>query len=119
MALAFRCLSKVSAGGNRTLSLISGTVELLLATIISCTPCSFAPPAGTPTKTALPPDVPRTGAECDGLYTGLHRRTGRGGEGGCSPPKVWATQIFGQREEIWAKPVFKGSLHVHLIILKS
>ena len=23
-----------------------------------------------------------------------HRRTGRGGEGGCSPPKVWATQIF-------------------------
>ena len=23
-----------------------------------------------------------------------------GGEGGCSPPKFWATQIF------WAKPVF-------------
>ena len=24
----------------------------------------------------------------------LHRRTGRGGEGGCRPPKFWATQIF-------------------------
>ena len=36
-----------------------------------------------------------------------HRRTGRGGEGGCSPPKFWATQFFGQQEEIWAKPVFK------------
>ena len=23
-----------------------------------------------------------------------HRRTGRGGEGGCSPPKFWATEIF-------------------------
>ena len=23
-----------------------------------------------------------------------HRRTGRGGEGGCSPPKFWATKIF-------------------------
>ena len=23
-----------------------------------------------------------------------HRRTGRGGEGGCSPPKFWATRIF-------------------------
>ena len=23
-----------------------------------------------------------------------HRRTGRGGEGGCSPPKFWEPQIF-------------------------
>ena len=37
----------------------------------------------------------------------IHRRTGRGGEGGCSPPKVWATQIFWAEREIWAKPVFK------------
>ena len=36
----------------------------------------------------------------------MHRRMGRGGEGGCSPPKVWATQIFWQQEKIWAKPVF-------------
>ena len=26
--------------------------------------------------------------------TNRHMRTGRGGEGGCSPPKFWATQIF-------------------------
>ena len=38
---------------------------------------------------------------------GKHRRTGRGGEGGCSPPKFWATQIFWAAREIWAKPVFK------------
>ena len=54
------------------MSLISATVELLLATIISCTPCSFSPPTGTPTETALPLDVPRAGAECDGLYKGLY-----------------------------------------------
>ena len=39
-----------------------------------------------------------------GIY---HGRTGRGGEGGCSPPKFWATQIFWAAREIWAKPVFK------------
>ena len=41
--------------------------------------------------------------DCHALYLLLvdrielpcrHWRTGRGGEGGCSPPKVWATQIF-------------------------
>ena len=37
----------------------------------------------------------------------MHRRTGRGGWGGCSPPKSWATQIFWAEREIWAKPVFK------------
>ena len=41
-----------------------------------------------------------------------HRRTGRGGEGGCSlpppPKKNWGNSDFlGQREKIWAKPVFK------------
>ena len=36
-----------------------------------------------------------------------HRRTGRGGWGGCSPPKFWATRIFWAAREIWAKPVFK------------
>ena len=30
-----------------------------------------------------------------------------GATGGCSPPKFWTTQIFGQQEKIWAKPVFK------------
>ena len=34
-------------------------------------------------------------------------RTGGGGEGGCSPPKFWATQIFWAAREIWAKLVFK------------
>ena len=63
------------------MSLISATVKLLLATVISCSPSSFAPPSGTPTETALPFDVPRTGAECDGLYAGLY-----GGEAsGVSP----------------------------------
>ena len=37
----------------------------------------------------------------------LHRRTGRGGWGGCSPPKFWATQIFWAAKEICAKPVLK------------
>ena len=45
---------------------------MLLATIISCTPCLFSPPAGTPTETALPLDFPRAGAESDGLYKGLY-----------------------------------------------
>ena len=38
----------------------------------------------------------------------IHRRTGRGGEGGCSPPPNFGQlRFFGQREKIWAKPVFK------------
>ena len=37
-----------------------------------------------------------------------HRRTGRGGEGGCSPPPNFGQlRFFGQHEKIWAKPVFK------------
>ena len=37
-----------------------------------------------------------------------HRRTGRGGEGGCSPPPNFGQLgFFGQHEKIWAKPVFK------------
>ena len=36
-----------------------------------------------------------------------HRRTGRGREGGCSPPNFGQLRFFGQREKIWAKPVFK------------
>ena len=41
--------------------------------------------------------------------TAIHRRTGRGGEGGCSasPQKIWVTQVFWAGREIWAKPVFK------------
>ena len=35
-----------------------------------------------------------------------HRRTGRGGEGGCSPPKFWATQIFGAARENLGKASF-------------
>ena len=42
-----------------------------------------------------------------------------GARGAAAPPKFGQLRFFGQREEIWAKPVFKGSLHVHLIILKS
>ena len=38
------------------------------------------------------------------LYIGV--RVG-GGEGGCSPPKFWATQFFFLQEKIWAKPDFK------------
>ena len=35
-----------------------------------------------------------------------HRRTGRGGEGGCSPPKFWATQIFWAARENLGKARF-------------
>ena len=36
------------------------------------------------------------------------RRTCRGGgEGGCSLPNFGQRRFFGQREKIWAKPVFK------------
>ena len=35
-----------------------------------------------------------------------HRRTGRGGEGGCSPPKFWATQIFWAARENLGKVSF-------------
>ena len=36
-----------------------------------------------------------------------HRRTGRGGEGGCSPPpKFWATQIFWAARENLGKASF-------------
>ena len=34
-----------------------------------------------------------------------HRRTGRGGEGGCSPPKFWATEIFWAARETLGKDV--------------
>ena len=44
----------------------------------------------------------------DKLYVliNIHRRTGRGGEGGCSPPKVWATQIFWAARENLGKASF-------------
>ena len=35
-----------------------------------------------------------------------HKRTGRGGEGGCSPPKFWATQIFWAARENLGKANF-------------
>ena len=35
-----------------------------------------------------------------------HRRTGRGGEGGCSPPKFWATPIFWAARENLGKASF-------------
>ena len=35
-----------------------------------------------------------------------HRRTGRGGEGGCSPPKFWTTQIFWAARENLGKASF-------------
>ena len=38
----------------------------------------------------------------------LHRRTGRGGaRGAAAPPNFGQLRFFGQREKIWAKPVFK------------
>ena len=36
----------------------------------------------------------------------IHRRTGRWGEGGCSPPKFWATQIFWATRENLGKASF-------------
>ena len=39
-------------------------------------------------------------------YSNDHRRTGRGGEGGCSPPKFWATQIFWAARENLGKVSF-------------
>ena len=47
-----------------------------------------------------------------------HRRTGWGGEGGCNPPKFWATQIFGEAQENLSKASFLRRLHVFAIILK-
>ena len=35
-----------------------------------------------------------------------HRRMGRGGEGGCSPPKFWETHIFWAAREILGKASF-------------
>ena len=35
-----------------------------------------------------------------------HRRKGRGGEGGCSPPKFWETQIFWAARENLGKASF-------------
>ena len=40
------------------------------------------------------------------LTSFTHRRTGRGGEGGCSPPKFWATQIFWAARENLGKASF-------------
>ena len=52
-------------------------------------------------------------------HTGpMHRRTGRGGEGGCSPPKFWATQIFWVARENLGKASFSRRRHVFIIILK-
>ena len=50
----------------------------------------------------------------------MHRRTGRGGEGGCSPPKVWATQIFWAARENLGKASFKdvSMFFIFIIILK-
>ena len=42
----------------------------------------------------------------------VHRRTGRGGEGGYSPPKVWATQIFWAARENLGKANFWRRFHV-------
>ena len=49
-----------------------------------------------------------------------HRRTGRGGEGDCSPPKFGQLRFFGQHEKIWAKPVFEdvSMFFIFIIILK-
>ena len=41
------------------------------------------------------------------IFSRLHRRTGRGDEGGCSPPNFGQLGFFGQQEKIWAKPGFK------------
>ena len=47
-----------------------------------------------------------------------HRRTGRGGEGGCSPPKFCATQNFWAARENLGKASFQRRFHVFFISLK-
>ena len=48
-----------------------------------------------------------------------HRRTGRGGEGGCSPPKFWATQIFlGSKREFGQSQFLKTFPCFFFITLK-
>ena len=37
----------------------------------------------------------------------LHKREGRGARGAAAPPNFGQLRFFGQREKIWAKPVFK------------
>ena len=50
---------------------------------------------------------------------GSHRRTGRGSEGGCSPPNFGQLRFFGQQEKIWAKPVFKDvSMSFFIIFMR-
>ena len=84
---------------------------------------SFIVMLGSSGKTVFGPLIPESGEEQihrvqgfvlkpDTIKTGLlfstdHRRTGRGGWAGCSPPKFWATQIFWAAREIWARPVFQ------------
>ena len=46
-----------------------------------------------------------------------HRRTGWGGEGGCSPPKFWATQIFWAARENLGKTSFLTRFRVFEIII--
>ena len=55
----------------------------------------------------------------DSAIRWIHRRTGRGGEEGCSPPNFGQLRFFGQQEKIWAKPGFKDvSMFFIIIILK-
>ena len=46
----------------------------------------------------------------------FHSRTGRRGEGGCSPPKFWATQIFWAARENLGKASFLRRFHVLLLV---
>ena len=62
-------------------------------------------------------DRPKGYTVCEELSS-IGLRAG-GARGAAAPPKFRELRFFGQREEIWAKPVFKGRLPVHLIILKT
>ena len=55
-------------------------------------------------------DMEASYIEAGGLWTIGYLAYGLGGEGGCSPPPtphiLGSSDFFGQREKIWAKPVF-------------
>ena len=48
-----------------------------------------------------------------------HRRTGWGGEGGCSPPKFWATQVFLAARENLGKASFQRRFHVFISLKRQ
>ena len=78
------------------------------------------PPSGHLTFFKIFGQIPRYVGSLDGQ---MHRCTGPGGggkggaRGAAAPPKFGQLRFFGQREKIWAKPVFKDVSMFFIIII--